>query len=190
MPPENDGNASGQGAGGQGAGGQGAGDQGAGDQGGGTLNWEGVLAGLPEAAQGLFAAHVQGLKGALDSERGQRKDLAKQLQDATAKLEKGSETRDVLEKMSAALERATRQADFVTAAVGQGVRDVRLAWLAAVELDAFNRNGEPDFVALRATHPALFEKVVTKGNAGAGTGGDGPTGGGMNAFIRAGAGRG
>lgn len=160
-------------------------NQGSGEQGGETPTWETVLAGLTEAQRALYEGHTQGLRGALKTERGQRQDLAGQLKAATGKLEEGSEARDALEKVTGQLELATKRADFVTAAVGAGVRDAGLAWLAAVELDAFNRKGEPDFAALKGAHPGLFgQAAAAKGNAGDGTGSEPGDGGGMNAFIR------
>ncbi len=162
-----------------------------GGQGGETLTWESVLGSLTEEQQALHTAHTQGLRSALASERDQRKDLAGQLRKATEGLEEGSALRTQLETATAALETATRKADFMTAAAGQGVRDASLAWLAALELDAFDKKGAPDFGARREAHPALFGKAAAPaGNAGAGTGGETGTGGGLNAFIRKGAGRG
>ncbi len=154
-----------------------------GEQGGETPTWEGVLAGLPEDAQGLFAAHVAGLKSALESERGQRRTLAGELRTATGALKEGSEAREALEGLTGKLELAERRADFVTAAVVAGVRDVGLAWLAALELDAFDRKGEPDFVALKEAHPALFGGAAA-GNAGSGTGRGVESGEDMDTLIR------
>ncbi len=154
------------------------------------LTWEGVLGTLTEEQQGLHAAHTAGLKSALDSERGQRRDLAAQLKEATKGLEEGSDARTRLEEATAALELAERKVGFAEEAVKAGVVNVRLAWLAAEEAGVFDRRGNVDWEALRGGFPELFgKKAAPAGNAGAGTGGDPPGAADMNAFIRRSAGR-
>lgn len=51
-------------------------------------DWDAVLAGLPEEARGLYETHVGGLKSALDSEREERKKLAKQSKEVADRLSK------------------------------------------------------------------------------------------------------
>lgn len=48
--------------------------------------WEAVLGGLPDDTRKLYEEHTGGLKSALDSEREERKKLAKQVKDMTSKL--------------------------------------------------------------------------------------------------------
>jgi hypothetical protein len=175
--PENDGQQNGAG--------------GEGGQGGETLTWEGVLEGLTEDQRGVYEAHTQGLRSALENERGQRRTLAGQLREATAGLEEGSVARTQLEEATAALEQAEQRATFAEEAVGQGVTNARLAWLAALEIEAFDRRGLPNWDALRKGFPELFGRLgaAPAGNAGRGTGGEPPGGASMNTFIRRSTGR-
>lgn len=175
--------------------GDGRGDSGSDQQGdGGTSapSWEAWLEGQPEDVQGLYEEHTKGLRSALSDERSQRGDLAKQLRDATVKLEEGSEARTSLEKMTAALEGANRRADFYGEAARPeiGCVDSRLAWLAAQEIDAFDRRGDVEWERLKKEFPGLFSKTRVAGNAGSGTDNHQKDSGGMNAMIRQAAGRG
>ena len=52
--------------------------------------WESILSELPDDQKALYEQHTHGLKSALDAERQQRQDLAKQLRDASQQLEAGS----------------------------------------------------------------------------------------------------
>lgn len=165
-------------------GGEGGGEQQA-------TTWEEVLATLPEAQRTMYTEHTRGLRSALDSERGQRKDLSKQLRDATEQLEAGSAARDALEKLQTSLDEAERRADFAEDAVKQGVTNPRLAWMAAQQIEAFDRRGNADWDALKTAFPELFRKpIVASANAGAGTDTRPPAGASMNQLIRQAAGKG
>lgn len=139
-------------------------------------SWGEVLETLPEGAQGLYEEHTAGLKTALETERDQRKDLAKQLQKASQQLEEGSEVRQELEQLSAKLEEAERRTTFYEEAIAEGVVRPKLAYLAALEAEAFDRRGNVDWEGLKEQFPELFRRATPPpGNAGAGTGGQ-PTG--------------
>lgn len=185
MPPEN--NEGGQTQNGN-AGGQ---TQSPGADGGTPPTWETTLETLTEEQRGLFDAHVQGLRGALDSERQQRRDFERQLREATGQLEEGSELRTQLEEMTARLDEAERRADFASEAGRQGVTNVHLAWLAARDAELFDRRGNTDWAALRERCPELFsdrQQQRAAGNAGAGTNTP-PAPTDMNTAIRRAAGR-
>lgn len=165
-------------------------NQGEGEQGDETLTWEQVVEGLPEAARAVYETHTQGLTSALKSERSQRKDLAGQLREAMGKLETDSKARDALEGVTEQLDQAERRVAFAEEAVGRGVVNPRLAWLAAQEVEAFDRRGNPNWEALKKAFPELFRKAgPPPGNAGSGAGKEAPPAAGMNAFIRRSAGR-
>lgn len=142
-----------------------------------------------ETIQGLITGNVNGLKSALDTERTQRKDLAKALKDATKELESGTDARKALENISSQLEATEQRLAFVESMAGQ-VSNVKLAWLAAQEIGAIDRTGAVNVETLKAMYPELFvKKILPAGNAGNGAGGQAPSGQGMNAFIRKAAGR-
>lgn len=178
-------------AGGNGEGGS-AGQTAAGTSGDQTTpqTWEELLDTLPDDQRTLYDEHTRGLRSALDDERRQRKDLAKQLRDAAAAAEEGSQARETLESLQTQLDEAAQRADFAEDAVQQGVTNPRLAWLAAKQIDAFKRNGSADWEALKEAFPELFRKTVAPpANAGAGTDSQ-PAGAlSMNQLIRQAAGR-
>lgn len=148
-----------------------------------TPDFETWLTAQDESARSLIDSHTQGLRGALDAERTQRKDLSKQLRDLTGKLE-GEAARQVGE-LSTRLETAQKRADFVEAAARAGCSDVRLAWLAAQADDLTVDD-------VKTAYPQLFvpaSRPTTNAGQGAGATNGGATRD-MNLFIRRAAGRG
>ena len=145
--------------------GAGNGDQGAGtgDQGTGAENptFESFYGGLDEAARGLVDGHISGLKNALQSERQQRGELAKQIKDLAGKSEKGSELEKQLTEASAKLELAERRATFFEDAAKPeiGCTNARLAFVLAQAEELFDKRGAPDWNAIKAAAPELFRRV-------------------------------
>ena len=146
------------------------------------------MAAQDEPTKELYKEHTSGLKSALDSERETRRTLEKELRDAAAAAEDGSEIKKRLEEVVATAQKANAQADFFEAAHAAGVADLRLAWLAVQESDSLrDRSGRADFARLKEKHPALFVTDVKKlpaGNVGAGASPDTPEPD-INARIRA-----
>lgn len=169
------------------------GDQGHEGQGEKPLDFDGWLGAQDETVKGLIDTHLKGLKSALDAERTQRRDYEKQLRDAAAKLEKGSDAQKQLEEMAKRSEEDGKRADFFAAAHRAGVTNLQLAWVAAKQDQIFDRKGDVDLEALKEAYPELFTAPATTktptGNAGAGTG-NVPAKNDMNALIRRAAGRG
>jgi len=152
--------------------------------------WETILATLPEETQALYSTHVQGLRSARESERRAHRDLAGQLREASQQAEAGSKLKTQLEQLESQLEEQTRKADFATEATGQGVANIRLAYLAAQEFDVIDRRGIIDWKKLQVAAPELFrQSQPARGNAGAGTAAPPSPAADMNAFIRRAAGR-
>jgi len=152
--------------------------------------WEAILETLPEETRALYESHTQGLRSALESERRAHKDLAGQLREASQQAEAGSKLKTQLEQLENQLEEQTRKADFATEATGQGVANVRLAYLAAQEFDVIDRRGIIDWKKLQTAAPELFrQSQPARGNAGAGTAAPPTPAQDMNAFIRRAAGR-
>jgi len=180
MPEQNNGAGTAQNGNGNGEGGGQDGD---------ALTFDGWYGGLAEDVKGLLDGHVSGLKSALTDERNQRKELAKQLKEASGKLEQGSEARKSLDALTANLDEATSRADFYEAASVAGVKNLKLAYLAAKD-GGLIANGRIDFEALKTAAPELFGAVrPPAGNAGSGAGQEGAPAKSMNGFIRAAAGR-
>lgn len=144
-----------------------------------------------ETVKGLIDGHIKGLKSALESERAQRSDLARQLRDVTAKAEKGSELEKALMEVSTQLEAAERRAAFYEEAGRPeiGCLNPKAAFALAQAEDLFDKRGRVDWEALKANAPELFRPRVPQGNAGLGTGDPPPAHKSMNDFIRRAAGR-
>lgn len=141
-----------------------------------------------EDVQDLFDDHVSGLRSALETERTERKALAKQIRDLGKQTEEGSELRQQLTNLTTALESVQQRTAFYESAPGD-VANLKLAYLAASDAGMVDDNGV-DWQAMRQRFPELFKRVIPAGNAGSGAGQNGAqpqrT---MNDFIRAAAGR-
>jgi hypothetical protein len=155
------------------------------------LTFESWLGSQDETVKGLIDGHIKGLKSALESERAQRSDLARQLRDVTAKAEKGSELEKALMEVSTQLEAAERRAAFYEEAGRPeiGCLNPKAAFALAQAEDLFDKRGRVDWEALKANAPELFRPRVPQGNAGLGTSGPPPAHKSMNDFIRRAAGR-
>ena len=158
--------------------------------------WEAWLATQDEtvrtAVTPLYEAHTQGLRSALESERQERRTLAKKLTEATQQMEAGSQARAQLEQATAQLTEAQRRADFFDDAARPEVGCVnpRLAYLAAVDNQAFDSRGNPDWKTLKERFPELFRSATQRAPAAnAGAGSQAPKPFDMNVALRSAAGR-
>lgn len=159
-----------------------------------TPSFEDFLKAQPDPIKKAYEAHSANLRNALQSERDSRKDLEKQIKGLAAKAEKGSDLETELSKISTQLAESDRRAVFFEQAHEAGVSNLRLAFIAAVQDDLFDRNGNPDLTALKQRYPELFGARPAPGKrvpAGSGNGSSGQidTARSMNDFIRRSAGR-
>ena len=154
--------------------------------------FEAWLDGQSPETKALLDEHTKGLKSALETERGSRKDLEKQVRDLAGKAGKGSEAEAELTRLADAIAESDRKTDFYEVAHAAGVTNLKLAYLMAVQDEMFDRRGQVNFEELKRVAPELFggKPASPPGNAGAGTGsasqGTAPT---MNEIIRKAAGR-
>jgi hypothetical protein len=116
----------------------------------------------------LHEAHTTGLKSALASERDARSAAEKQLRDLAKKAEKGSELEAALTKQADDLSALQKQAAFQDKAHAAGVKNLKLAFLAANQAGLVSDKGDCDFGKLKTEYPELFTPVAP-GNAGNGT---------------------
>ena len=147
-----------------------------------AVDFDTWLGSQDETVKGLLTQHTGGLRTALQQERDNAKQLAKQLKELGGKLEANSEAAKQVAELSSRLETEQRRADFVQEAAAAGCRDLRLAWLAA---NADNLTVKQ----VQAQHPDLF---APRPATNAGHGASNANGGAqrdMNAFIRRAAGR-
>ena len=138
----------------------------------------------------MLEGHIKGLKSALDSERGSRKDLEKQLRDLAKKAEEGSDAQKKLTEMADQISTADRRVDFYEEAHKAGVANLKLAFLVATQDELFDKQGRVSFDGMKKDYPELFGATTkTRGDAGSGTEKKQKASGGMNEFIRRAAGR-
>lgn len=145
-----------------------------------------------DGIKALYNEHTTSLRNALASERNEKKDLARQLREASTQLEQGSQARQQLEEMSTKLETAEKYSTFLEESIAPDINCVRpkLAWMAMHEDNLTTRDGKPDWPALKQQYPELFRKQTPPpGNAGSGAGVVPPTTMNMNQIIRRSAGR-
>ena len=149
------------------------------------------LKGQDETVKGLVTERFQKLESAVKATRGERETLAKQLRDATKKMEEGSEARKALEDVGAKLEAAEQRAAFYEDATRPEVRcnNPKLGWLAAIEIGAIDGKGRVNWEAIKSQFPELFTAKVPNANAGTGTGTPPAGKATMNDWIRRAAGR-
>lgn len=147
------------------------------------------LGGQDDYTRALITGHITGLRSALESERGERKALAKQVKDYTAKADESAGLRSQLDTMTADLEAVNRRITFYETAPAE-VANLRLAWLAAVDAGCIGADGKVDWGKLKEQAPELFRRpLLPPGNAGSGAQQTGQPDRSMNAFIRQAAGK-
>jgi hypothetical protein len=145
----------------------------------------------PAEIKAAYETHTTGLRNAVQATRAERDALGDQVKDLLKTAAKGSEMEKSLQEFQGKLAAAERRAAFLESATQPGVdcRNPKAALAIALSSDLFNRQGQPDWAAIKAEAPELFGKVIAPGNAGVGTGTTPPATGSMNAFIRKAAGR-
>lgn len=133
-----------------------------------SVTFEGWLEKQDETVKGLLTSHTTGLKSALDSERKARGDAEKQIRDLAKRAEKGSELESAINKQADQLKALETQTGFFDKAHAAGVRNLKLAYLAASQAGLVSDRGECDFSKLRTEYPELFV-TAPPANAGSGT---------------------
>ncbi len=185
--------------------GNGGGNAGGGAAGGGTTNagneqgqggntppdFDTWYNGLDTAQKGLVDNHVTGLKTALQSERTERSNLARQISDLQKTAAKGSDLEKQLTDLQNTLALTERRAAFAEDAIKPevGCTNVKAAYALALADDLFDRQGRPDWVRIKQAAPELFRRAGA-GSADGGAGNGQPPKLDMNTIIRRAAGRG
>lgn len=156
------------------------------------LTFEAWLTQQEEPVKKLVDGRLHKLSSALDTERDDRKALARQLRDATKQAEDGSELRKQLDAINEQITEHAAKADFFEEAHGRHVSNLRLAYLAAKSGGLISERGKVDWDALKTGYPELFTidkpPAPPRGNAGSGTGRQPETKPNMNDWIRQAAG--
>lgn len=149
------------------------------------------LSAQPDDVKARITENVSGLKSALAAEREASREREKELRQLAEAAEKGSEAQKKLQALADQSAESDRRADFYEAAQREGVSNMRLAYIVAVQDDLFDRRGNPQFDEMRTAYPELFvaQQAAPAGHAGAGTQKPPTTKPSMNDFIRKAAGR-
>lgn len=130
----------------------------------------------PEKVKSLYEKHVTGLKGALESERSNRRKLSDQLKELTPKVEKGSELESKLAETVRLLEEAeqrsaelNKRAMFAEQAIRPdvGCSNIKACYALAVSENLFTDKGEPKWAELRSIAPELFRSMNKQTDGGA-----------------------
>lgn len=153
--------------------------------------WEAWLDSQPDNVKALYRSHSEGLLNTVKATRDERDTVKKQLKDLAKKAEEGSDLKKQLDGMTAQLEKTEKRAAFLEEAIKPEIqcRNPRAAWIVAEAAELFNKNGSPDWAAIKAEAPELFGAPTANANAGAGTQSPPPKQNDMNAFIRRKAGK-
>lgn len=143
----------------------------------------------PDEVKVLLTDHTSGLKTALESERGSRKDLEGKLRDLAEKA-KGDQ-KEALKAMANDIKAADLKTDFFEDAHEAGVSNLKLAYQVALADDMFDRKGNVNFDTMKTGYPELFggKPKAPKGGAGEGHDNDNNPSFDMNDAIRQKAGR-
>jgi len=155
-------------------------------------SFEEWLGAQDETIKSLYESHTAGLKSALQSERTQRQELAKQLNAAAKKQGVDEGTQQALTEMASRLEEAETRASFFEDAARPetGCSNAFLAYLTAQNIGAIDKKGRVNWAAIKEVAPELFgRKTTPAGNAGAGTQQQQPAAANMNTWIRRAAGQ-
>lgn len=143
------------------------------------------MAAQSEEVRKLHEENEAGLRSALSKERTERETLAKDLRDAAKAAGENTALKAQLEDAANKMDEAQRKADFYEAASAAGIKNPRLAYIAAKADDLFDRKGQPDFVGLKSRYPEFFGTTTQPaGSPGAGRRGTGPTARTMDDIIR------
>lgn len=156
------------------------------------INFDDFLGGQDERVKAAYEAHVSGLKNTVKATREERDSLAAQLREVAKKAEKGSELETQLNETLTRLEATEKRLSFLDEASKPeiGCRNPKAAFALAQAGNLYDRQGRPDWTAIRAEAPELFGVKVADANAGSGTGTGMPPKQSMDALIRRAAGRG
>ncbi len=134
--------------------------------------FEAVMESWTPEVKALYETHTKGLKSALEAERAQNRELAKQAREAAGKAEAGSEAQKAFQALQAKYEALDRKSTFLEESIKPeiGCADSQLAYLAAIEIGAISEKGKVDWATLKERFPLLFRPKTGSASAGAGTG--------------------
>lgn len=136
------------------------------------LTWDGWLAQQPDNIKALVSEHTNGLKTALQSERGTRGNLERQLNDLKRQLTGNDDAQKEVTRIQAQLAEENTRADFYEAVGAAGATNLKRVWTLAKADGLIDDKGRFKLDDVKSAYPEYFtpaKPVVPVGNAGSGT---------------------
>ena len=148
--------------------------------------YETLYSGLDATSRDLIDGNIEGLQGALKTEREARTQAETDLREVADELDKGSDAQKKVLQLADDVAANTKRADFYEDANTAGVSNIKLAYHIATTEDMFDKRGNIDFEALKKDYPELFVNKGRKdrGDAGEGTSTELRSKGTFNDWIR------
>ena len=137
--------------------------------------WDEYIETLDDTAKSLYDDHITGLKNTVQATRDERDTFKSQLAEVIQALDgkKPGQVREELEALQSNMADLSRRSQFFEEAAALTGPDrcsnVRLAWMTATADDLFNRDGSPDWAAIKEIAPEIFGTKVPQAHAGGGT---------------------
>ena len=159
------------------------------------LTFDGWLAQQPDDIKSLITEHTSGLRTALQSERGTRGNLERQLTDLKKSLKDNEQAQAEVSRIQAELAEHNTRADFYEQVGGAGATNLKRVYTLAKADGLIDDKGRFKLDEVKSAYPEYFtpaKPATPAGHAGSGTQAPAPALSGnaaANAFIRTMAGR-
>lgn len=136
------------------------------------LTWDGWLAQQPDDVKKLLDEHTRGLKTSLQSERGTRGALERQLNDLKKQLTGNDDAQKEVSRIQAQLAEENTRADFYEAVGAAGATNLKRVYTLAKADGLIDERGKFKLDDVKAAYPEYFapaKPLVPTANAGSGT---------------------
>ena len=137
------------------------------------IRFEDWINAQPAEVLAAYQEHTSGLQNTVRATRKERDDLSKQIATLSAQAGKGSEMEKSLQELQSQLEASNRRASFAEEASKPeiGCSNPKAAFAIAQADGLFNKSGAPEWSAIRAAAPELFNRKPTTpaGDGGSGS---------------------
>ena len=159
-----------------------------------TPKWEDWFGQQPDTVKALLNEHTSGLKSALQSERGTRGALQKQLDDLQKQLKGNDEAQKEVSRIQTELAEHNTRADFYEACGGAGATNLKRVYTLARADGLIDDKGRFKLDEVKNAYPEYFtpaKPATLVGHAGSGTQAPAPALSGnaaVNSWIRTAAG--
>ena len=142
-----------------------------------ALKWDDWLAQQPDNIKSLIGEHTNGLKTALQSERGTRGNLERQLNELQKQLKGNESAQAEVARIQSQLAEENTRGEFYEAAHVAGATNLRAAYLLAKADGLIDDKGKFRIDDIKSRYPEFFaspKAPLPPGNAGSGAGAQPP----------------